>query len=116
MGASVMGTRYAVPTNRHDERRVASVTLPKLLDDAPSLIKFDIEGSEYRVIAPHATLLASAGVRQLIGEHHVQTERLLEESRELYEALTAAGYVASRLPPTRASGWGTVICYSLPSQ
>jgi FkbM family methyltransferase len=113
MGASVMGTRYAFPTGRHSERSVASITLPELLENAPSLIKFDIEGSEYRVLAPHATDLAASGVRQLIGEHHVQTERLLEESRKLYEALTAAGYVASRLPPSRVSGWGTVICYSL---
>ena len=116
MKASVDGTRFSDHTgNTHYLRtRVPSVSLTELLETIkPDLIKFSVEASEGFILTPHARDLATHGVRQLIGLHHISDDRLLEKSRKLHAALVLAGYDASRAAPVKTSGWAAMICYTL---
>jgi FkbM family methyltransferase len=115
MGAFVDGTRKEAAGAGYTATRVDSVSLESLLTVFhPTLVKFDIEGSEGPVLTPAAAHLPSLGIRELIGELHVQDARLLELARDLHAALTMAGYSPSREAPVKPSGWGTVIHYRLP--
>lgn len=119
MGAFVNGTRKVVdPAARVQTYRVTEVPalgMQALLNNIrPTVIKFDIETSEYDVITPYASRFAEFGVKQLIGEHHVMTQALVDKAQELHRSLLEQGYVASKPAPSVPSNWGTVIYYTLP--
>jgi len=116
MGAYVVGTKR--PADRsyrgYQLSEVAAVSLPHLLETCqPTLVKFDIEASEYDVLTPHVDLLKRQGVRCLIGEYHVNTQPLLDRATRLVSLLDAAGYARSRSLPGKPTGWGRTICHNL---
>jgi len=119
MGAFVNGTRKTlgegIRARAYRVTEVPALGMQALLNNIrPTVIKFDIETSEYDVITPYAGRFAEYGVTQLIGEHHVMTQELVEKAQLLHRALVGAGFQASRPAPAVPSNWGTVIYYSLP--
>jgi FkbM family methyltransferase len=119
MGAFVNGTRKTlgegIKAQAYRVVEVPAISMLALLHEIhPTIIKFDIETSEYDVITPWASTIRGYGVKQLIGEHHVMTPELVQKAQELHASLVAQGYVASRPAPTVPSNWGTVIYYTLP--
>ena len=116
MGAYVVGTKRPAGKSYRGYQlsEVATVSLPYLLEIyQPTLVKFDIEASEYDVLTPHVDLLRQQGVRCLIGEYHVNTQALLDRVTRLVSLLDAAGYTRSRSLPGKPTGWGRTICHDL---
>jgi FkbM family methyltransferase len=115
MRASILATRFSEADGKKKGTfEVSNWPLPSLISDYhPAVIKFSLEGSESWVLIPHAQLFAKLGVRQLIGVHHSPDDRLLERTQQLHDALTGAGYRASRPAPAKISGWPVVISYTL---
>lgn len=115
MSAHVIGDHRGVKNiNRYNQWQVKPVSLFHLLEHSgATLVKFDIEGSEYDVLAPNAGELAARGVTRLIGEHHVWSQEFLDKAHAFVKSMTDAGYTADKPLPAKPTAWGKVICYNL---
>lgn len=115
MSAHVIGEHRGVKNiNRYDQWEVKPVSLFKLLHESQAtLIKFDIEGSEYDVLAPNAAALMRGGITGLIGEHHCWSQEFLDKAHWFVGEMKKAGYKADKPLPLRPTAWGKVIHYTV---
>ena len=114
MRSFVLGDAKSKVSQTAHQASVMALPFAELLEQSrPAIIKFSLEGGEGRVLTSHAQLMASAGVRQVIGYHYTHDERFLSQAQALHAALKSAGYRPSRLAPQKVNGWGTMICYTL---
>jgi FkbM family methyltransferase len=115
MGAYANGSKRQVPPEkmeRYHHWEVPAMTMATLLGEhKPTVLKFDIESSEYLVIDP--VMLRDAGIHTVVGEYHIQLPDLLEKAHKLYAEFESCGYTMSKPRPEKTTGWGPVITSKL---